>query len=127
VTGRLKIYFDGGARPNPGQIEVAVVARGVTHLFDGLGCGTSHDAEWLALIAAITLAEQLGTPDFELIGDSVPVIQQATGLRPCRSASAQAHRDRFAALVARTPPARIRWIKRTQNLAGIALAARHGR
>ena len=127
VTGRLKIYFDGGPRPNPGQIEVAVVARGVTHRFDGLGHGTSHDAEWLALIAAITLAEELGAANFELIGDSVPVIQQANGASPCRCAAAKAHHSRFAALAARTPPARIRWIKRTQNLAGIALAARHGR
>ena len=33
----------------------------------------------------------------------------------------------FLALAAKGPPARIRWIKRTQNLAGIALAARHPR
>jgi hypothetical protein len=42
---RLKVYFDGGCRPNPGVIEVAVVARGATYFFDDLGCGTSSDAE----------------------------------------------------------------------------------
>jgi ribonuclease HI len=28
----VKIYFDGGCRPNPGNIETAVVAAGITLL-----------------------------------------------------------------------------------------------
>jgi ribonuclease HI len=46
---RLKIFFDGGCRPNPGRIEVALVARGMTYFDDDLGCGSSSDAEWIAL------------------------------------------------------------------------------
>ena len=76
---RLKIYFDGGCRPNPGALEAAVVARGATYFYDDLGYGTSSDAEWLALRLALQLAQSLGEPDFDLIGDSLEVTRQASG------------------------------------------------
>ena len=124
---RLKLFFDGGCRPNPGRIEVAVVARGVSYLFDDLGEGSNTDAEWLALIMALELAQKLGEPHFILLGDARVVIDHASGVVKCRSLASQAHRARFASLAAKCPPKRIRWIARAQNLAGIALAARHGR
>jgi ribonuclease HI len=121
---RLKIFFDGGCRPNPGPIEAAVVARGVTYFFDDLGSGTSSDAEWRALLAALRLAQSLGARDFELLGDCANVIAQANGEAKCRGEAAQAHRATFLEQAASGPPRRIRWIARTQNLAGIALARR---
>ena len=123
---RVKVFFDGGCRPNPGRIEVAVVVRGVAHLFDDLGRGTNHDAEWLALIRAVELAQTLGLTDVELIGDALEVVQQANGLLQNGHAP-PGHATSFLALAANVPLARIRWIKRSQNLAGIALAARHPR
>ena len=123
---RLKVFFDGGCRPNPGRIEAAVVVRGVPRLFDDLGHGTNSDAEWLALISAMKLTQSLGLTDIEFIGDSTEVIQQAK--RALRTGELSlAHAASFLALAAETPPMRIRWIKREQNLAGIALAARHPR
>lgn len=127
MSRRLKVYFDGGCRPNPGPIEVAAVVRGVAHVRGDLGAGSSGDAEWLALIHALEIALASGERDFELVGDSRNVIAQATGAMPSRSANDRAHRARFTALTAQRPPVRVRWIKRAQNLAGIALAARHGR
>ena len=121
---RLKIFFDGDCKPNPGRIEVAVVARGATYFFDELGCGTSNDAEWLALLEALRLAQTLGEHDFDLIGDSAHVIGQANGFFKCESQQALEHHSRFKKAAASAPPSRIRWIARTQNLAGIALARR---
>ena len=121
---RVKIFFDGGCRPNPGPMEAAVVLRGAVHFHDDLGVGSNSDAEWLALIAAAQLARSQALHDVELIGDAVEVVRQANAaLRSHRPAND--HEAAFLALVADTPPARIRWIKREQNLAGIALAARH--
>lgn len=120
----LKIYFDGGCRPNPGVLEVAVVARGAAHFFDDLGTGTSSDAEWLALHLALQLAQTLGEPEFDLIGDSLEVIRQATGESRCRSPAAADHLARYEKCAESGRPRRLVWTPRRQNLAGIALARR---
>ena len=127
---RLKLFFDGGCRPNPRRMEAAVVVRGAIHLFDDLGFGTNSDAEWLALIRAAELAQTLGLADIVLIGDAIEVIREANAvLRNGLSTTAVApgHAATFLSLAATLGPVRIRWIKREQNLAGIALAARHPR
>jgi ribonuclease HI len=120
----LKIFFDGGARPNPGRIEAAVVARGQVHLFVDLGSGDNGTAEWLALLRALEVAQSLGVPAFDLLGDSRAVIEQASGIVPCRTPAARAFLARFREAAAAHPPRRLRWIPRAQNLAGIALARR---
>ncbi len=122
---RLKIYFDGGCRPNPGAMEIAVVMRGVAHISTDLGQGDNNDAEWLALIAALR-AGLAQAELFDLLGDSTVAINQAKGVWPCRSAALRAHLAEFQALAGETP-VRIRRIGRAQNLAGIALARRHPR
>lgn len=122
---RLKVYFDGGCRPNPGAIEVALVARGAAHFFDDLGCGTSSDAEWMALRLALQFAQSLGEHDFDLIGDSLDVIRQASGKSRGRSASAMQHLARYEECAAAGRPRRLVWTPRQQNLAGIALAGRY--
>ena len=123
---RLKIFFDGGCRPNPGRIEGAVVVGGVPYFFDDLGRGTNSDAEWLALTCALELSQSLGLTNIELVGDALEVIRQAN--RAIRTGHAKhGHAAKVLALIAEKPFARIRWIKREQNLAGIALAARHPR
>ncbi|MDO7842429.1 ribonuclease H family protein [Sphingomonas immobilis] len=113
----MKIFFDGGCRPNPGRMEIAVVAGGVVTIDRDIGQGTSMDAEWLALLCAAELARQFGG-EIVLLGDSRAVIAQATGLAKCREPRFRDYLDRYHALGA----PRLRHIARTQNLAGIALA-----
>lgn len=127
ATRRLKVYFDGGCRPNPGRIEVAAVLRGTANLRDDLGNGTNGDAEWLALIHALERALASGAAAFDLIGDSRSVIEQANGRIKARSAADKAHLARFQSLLEGSATVRVRWIKREQNLAGIVLNARHPR
>jgi len=124
---RLKVYFDGGCRPNPGRIEVATVLRGVAHVRDDLGEGTNGDAEWLALIHALECAQASGAIAFDLIGDSRSVIEQANGRAKAPTEADKVHLARFLAVAGAQQPVRVRWIKREQNLAGIALNARHPR
>lgn len=125
MSSRIKVFFDGGCRPNPGAMEIAIVAAGRVHILRDLGHGTSTDAEWLALIHALRIARSLGTPDFVLLGDAAHVIGPASGAVKCRGA-AVAHLQAFRALAGEANP-RIRYVKRSQNLAGIALAALHPR
>jgi ribonuclease HI len=107
-------------------MEAAVVVRGVAYLHEDLGTGTNSDAEWLALTLALERAQSLGLNHFVLVGDALEVIRQAN--RVLRDARALPGLPAaFLALAGKSPPPKIRWIKRAQNLAGIALAARHPR
>lgn len=127
MPSRVKIFFDGGCRPNPGDMEIAVVVGGGTHVRRNIGYGTSMDAEWLALIEALRVARQLGLREFVLLGDSATVIAQASGKAKCRGDRNEDHLRTCAALISTLGKPRIRHIKRSQNLAGIALAQYHPR
>ena len=122
----VKVFFDGGCRPNPGPMEVAVVVRGAAYVFDELGTGTNGDAEWQALIHALELARDQGLENADLVGDSRAIVDAACmALETGQAGSPYA--TRFLELARAHPPRRVRWIKREQNLAGIALARRHPR
>lgn len=123
MNRRLKVFFDGGCRPNPGPMEAAVVVRGNAHFFDNLGTGSNTDAEWQALLCAIKLARGLGLQDVEFVGDSLEVTRQAN-LAASTGRAKSEHAASLLSLLAQYRPGRIRWIKREQNLAGIALESR---
>lgn len=123
----LTLHFDGGARPNPGRMEAAVVLRGETHFRDDLGVGDNNEAEWLALLLALDIAIEAGAADVLLIGDSALVIAQAGGRQPCRSDHLVPYLAAFRKRAARIPRLRLRRIGRSKNLAGIALAQRLAR
>jgi ribonuclease HI len=122
----MKLFFDGGSRPKPTGMELAVVVGGQSFIERDLGTGTSMDAEWLALIAAMRRAHELGIADPVLLGDATAVIAQANGVVRCPP-SCLRHLQAFRNMPSPAGRVRIRYIKRSQNLAGIALAALHDR
>jgi len=115
----MKIFFDGGLRP--AGMELAVVIAGQAYIERDLGPGTSMAAEWRALLAAISLAKERALADPILLGDAAAVIAQAQGKVRCPPPHA-ADLAAFQAIAQSLPRLRLRHIKRTQNLAGIALA-----
>ena len=122
----MKIFFDGGLRPLPAGMETAVVIAGQAFVQRDLGAGSSMEAEWLALIDAARRAVALGLGDAVLLGDAAAVIAQANGRVRCPAVHA-VHLAALDALLPATKRWRVRYIKRSQNLAGIALAAAHAR
>ncbi len=120
---RMKIFFDGGCRPNPGIMETAVVARGVTYHRADCGLGSNNDAEWLALIHAVEIAMSIDARNVVMLGDSAMVVAQANGHGPCRAASFQQYLAEFRQIAVNFDRIIVRKIPRNQNLAGIALAA----
>ena len=122
TRGYGKIYFDGGCRPNPGRMETAIVFRGRAMIDRDAGYGDSIDAEWHALLRAATLARSLAPQPLILLGDNATVIAQANGLQRCRTDALRAHLAGFRTVIAGLTSIRVRHIRRTQNLAGIALA-----
>jgi ribonuclease HI len=125
IAGRVKIFFDGGWRPATGM-ETAVVVRGREYVRQGLGSGTSLEAEWRALILAAQVARDLGLEDPIFLGDSLAVIGQVNATAPCRSECLR-HFESLTDLLPAFGKARFRHVKRSQNLAGIALARLHVR
>jgi ribonuclease HI len=119
--GTLKLFFDGGCRPNPGCMETAVAARGHVWHRPAIGQGTNDHAEWLALLDALEVAATLGAHDIVLLGDSAFVVGQANGVLKPRAEFAP-YLARYGALTAPFLRVRVRRIGRAQNLAGIALA-----
>lgn len=117
----VKLWFDGGCRPNPGAMESAVVLRGVADIRRDPGHGDNGQAEWLALLHALDIATANGLRDIILIGDSLSVIRQAQGIQRPPSAEARACLDRFHATAQSFARLRLRHSGRAQNLAGIAL------
>jgi ribonuclease HI len=117
----VKIFFDGGCRPAPFGMELAVVIGGRSHVRRDLGLGTSMDAEWLALIEAMRLTHMHGLADPVVLGDAAAVIAQANGTARCPPSCAR-HLEVFHGLPKPSGRVRIRYVKRTQNLAGIVLA-----
>lgn len=104
-------------------MEFAVMIGGQARIVRDLGPGTSMTAEWLALIAATRAAHEAGLTDALLLGDAAAVVAQATGEVRVPPAHV-AHFAEWSALP-RPPRFRLRHIKRTQNLAGIALGRVH--
>jgi ribonuclease HI len=124
MQSRLKVFFDGGCRPNPGPMEAAVVIRGEVRFFDDLGSGSNTRAEWQALLCALATLRDLGLGGADLLGDS----REVTTAASVALATAQATSPETQSLLdlaAQALPRRIRWIRRAQNLAGIALDARN--
>lgn len=122
----MKLFFDGGCRPNPGAMEAAVVARGTVYHKPRLGHGSSSEAEWAALLYALEIARTLGETDVTLLGDSALVVHQANGVWKCRSPELQPYLAAFQEQARHFSRIRIRHIRRTQNLAGIALEKARG-
>ena len=101
-------------------MATAVVIGGAALIDHDAGEGTAMEAEWLALIAALRLAQARGLSDFVLMGDALAVIEQATGRVPCRGDHAR-HLAAFLELAGPGARPRIRHVGRAQNLAGVAL------
>ncbi len=121
---RVTFFFDGGCRPNPGTMEVAVVSRGRTWFRDDLGSGDNNQAEWLALLYAVELAVAAESSDALFIGDSALIVEQARGRQPCRSPHLQPYLGAFQATAGAIARVRLRQVPRSKNLAGIALDGR---
>lgn len=122
----MKVFFDGGLRPLPAGMETAVVIGGRAFVARDLRAGTSMEAEWLALIDAARRVVAQGLGDVVLLGDATAVVAQANG-RVRVPAVHAGHLAAFLALKAGADGMRVRHIKRSQNLAGIALASGHAR
>ncbi|WP_255167872.1 ribonuclease HI [Natrononativus amylolyticus] len=81
--GRAHVYFDGGARGNPGPAGIGwVIVTGdgiVAEGSDTIGRATNNQAEYEALIAALEAATEYGYDELHVRGDSELIVKQVRG------------------------------------------------
>lgn len=78
---KLTIFTDGGARGNPGPAGIGAVilseeGKVVAEVSEYIGEATNNQAEYKALIAALTKAKKLGALELEVFLDSELVVKQ---------------------------------------------------
>lgn len=76
-----KIYSDGGARGNPGPAGIGAVIYNnrnelIASISEYLGVSTNNQAEYKALIVALTKAKELKLENLECYLDSELVVKQ---------------------------------------------------
>lgn len=118
----MNLFFDGGARPNPGMMEVAVVVMEdgkppVTH-HQKLGQGTNNIAEWVGLLWAMQIADEAGATDPVIRGDSQLVVNQANGLWRVNSADLAPFHSEFQQRKKAFRSLCVEWVRRNKNPAG---------
>lgn len=93
------LYFDGGCKPNPGEMVIAVVDENTEVIrYDHIGEGTNNVAEWSAFILAVEFAVRFAG-EHTIIGDSKLVISQATGQWKIKDARMKEMYDMYKCVV----------------------------
>ncbi|MCK5628760.1 ribonuclease HI family protein [Candidatus Bathyarchaeota archaeon] len=84
MSSKLKIFTDGGSRGNPGPAAVAfIILSEDGKVFKShsrnLGIRTNNQAEYAALITALTYAKRIGAEEAICYSDSQLIVKQLTG------------------------------------------------
>lgn len=112
-------WFDGSAHPNPGRIGIGVLLSGPAgeriEISRRAGYGTSGDAEYLALIAALEKAVELGVRELLVYGDSQVVVQDLLVSAAAGAKGLEEHRARATQLMAGLAQVHVRWLPRHKN------------
>jgi ribonuclease HI len=123
-----RAWFDGSARPNPGQCGIGAVLRGpagvAIELARPAGHGNSSEAEYRALIAVLEAAVAHGADELTVYGDSRVVIDDLSGPEAFAAPALADCRAVAQTLAARIPQLTLRWIPRHKNLEADALSQR---
>jgi ribonuclease HI len=92
------LYFDGGARPNPGIMSHAFVTDTGYEYFEVTQDGTNNEAEWFACMAACEYAVSAGVESAIIRGDSLLVINQIKGLWKIKVPAFRKYREHVVSL-----------------------------
>jgi ribonuclease HI len=84
---KVVVYFDGGARGNPGPAGIGAVVLDPTTdpptrlavVSEHIGDATNNVAEYQALIAALEAAREFGAREVIVKGDSMLILKQVEG------------------------------------------------
>ncbi len=115
---KARIYFDGSARPNPGNMRIGVVVetpKEVVEISKDLGFGTNNVAEYMALIEGLKKALELGARSVEIFGDSRLVIEQIRGKYAVKSPHLRGLYLEVKELLSKFESFDLEWIPESEN------------
>ena len=128
TAGQWRAWFDGSATPNPGRIGIGALLLGPggerVEISRPAGHGSSGDAEYLALIALLEQAAELGVTELVAYGDSQVVVHDMLLAAGAGAKGLERHRATATALVAQLGNVALRWVPRHRNGAADALSQR---
>ncbi len=114
---RVKIYFDGGSRGNPGPAAGAAYAD-----FEGgrerscfIASATNNEAEYRGLLMGIELAKELKLSHVTFLGDSKLVVMQVSGQWKAKHKTMQQLKLEVLAALSSLPHWSIEWLRRESN------------
>lgn len=126
----IHIRTDGACRGNPGPsstgvyIEPSALTPAI-RMARFLGPRmTNNEAEYIAAIEALELAQCLRTPQVELKMDSLLVVNQLNGKWKCKKAHLQVLLAKLVKLRRSFRRCQVSWVKREENKTADALANR---
>ena len=115
----MTAHVDGASRGNPGPAGYGVFMitdRGeIIEICGYLGTTTNNVAEYTALLEALTLAQQEGATDVEIISDSLLLVNQMLGKFRVKHANLIPLHSRAWAMSRRFPRFSIRHTLRAGN------------
>ena len=81
---KVRVWIDGGSRGNPGPSAIGVmvedsVGATLATISRTIGVTTNNVAEYMALLAGLEKAEELGATSVEVISDSELLVRQLRG------------------------------------------------
>ncbi len=124
---RLTIHSDGAAVPNPGPAGIGAVLHNdkgdiVAEISKYIGPATNNKAEFLALIAGLEKALELGAEHVDINSDSELIVRQIEG--KYRSKAMKPLFDQVVSLLGEFKSYTVQHIPREQNTEADALSKR---
>ena len=119
---KVKIYFDGSARPNPGLCRCAIIIKDMNDKLifeEGYKIAdnqTNNYGEYWGVIKGLEAAWRLGYKDIIILGDSQIVIFQLNGkYKPCSHPNLKELYQKCIVLMSQFNSVYFKWIRREDN------------
>jgi ribonuclease HI len=128
MTERFTMYADGASRGNPGPAAIGAVIyppgahEPVAEVSEAIGEATNNQAEYLAVVAGLELALDLGVRDLLVRLDSQLLVRQVAGEYRVRNAGLKPLHSRVVTLLGRFRSAAFEHVPRERNTVADALA-----
>lgn len=121
------LYIDGASKGNPGEAGSGVAIYDPGGLLIGeegryIGRATNNEAEYIALLRALEMAQQLGLRNIVIFSDSELLVRQMNGIYRVKSPKLKVVYDAALAIINGFDSAELRYISRRENKKADSLA-----